>query len=313
MSHEHDPVPILIPYGSAPKQEQKITEPEEPAPEAPPEPVEEDRFQTEIESIKQSASPAIKDTIKRADCFGVGFYIDSLEIDDSEGDQGGVCDQMDCDLRSLCHTVYCRATGEDPLEVFEYALEEPDYYESIPEKRSQKKKAKKKKNTYFNVRMTDPYINLGRPVDLLALKIWQMVGSPPAIDTGWTYPAARTDEQLKIAKAKFTRKWGEGLVVCQRISYHQYFLNGVHWMRFWTRTHTGGWLDVNPIMAKVIFRHKEFKLHETYKRPDGTANKSFRFYPYRIHIEARRHLTRLKHVLIDLEMLSDDYGGSDED
>lgn len=274
-----DQFPMLAPhtFGVKPKEKEQDLEidDEEESTGEPPTAVEEDRFAIEIERILTVESPAVRDTIKRTECFGHGFYIDPVDV--PEGDEGGICLQTDCDLYGLCRLVWNRASDE---------AKAPDQTTETVKER--------KVFTLDGMRERHPYVHAGRPVDDLAKNIWEMVGQPPMINNNWNYPPSRTATEKKAAAKVFTDRWGGGLVISRRINYHQYFLDGVHLLRFWTRTAGGGWLDLNPSIAKALLKLGEIDVQETPKRSDGETNRRYRFYPYRCWVSRRRHLNRLR-------------------
>lgn len=306
MTTNDDNFPMLTPHalGFEPKKKTEESELEEEIKEEP-ETIPEDRFPIEIEKIKKTSSPVIREAIERASCFGSGFYMDPSEvIDDEEDDEGGVCLQMDCDLRNLCHLVFVRSTKTDPLEFDE--VEEPPL-EFVPQIVKRKGGWKGTKKQVPRTVLTQPYVNLGRNVDKLADMIWKIVCSPPIIDSRWNYPPADTLPRLEKAKQKFVGMYGNGMVVCKRFQYHQYYLDGAHFMRYWLRTSGGGWLDMCPELCKIVEKHREMPLKESYRNKDGFLSKDFKFYPYRVWIAFPHHVKRLRHALWDLGLVCGDW------
>jgi len=282
-----DPSPILtlhtLGFEEAKKPEEPVEETVEDEPE--PEPVFIDPFVEEIDKVLMSQSPAVRDTIGRAECFGRSWYIDPAYETDTDPDEGGICQQFDCDLRSLCELVHQRSTQ---MDLSQEKHEEPL---TAAERFVARRESKKKSPDGMYER--HPYIPSGRPVDKIALELWNMVGAPPAMPDAWTYPPARNKEQRTHAKRLFIDKFGDGITVSRRITYHQYFCDGAHWMRFWVRHPGGGWLDFSAALAKKVMKYCDLKLENCTTRAQKQPH---RFYPYRVHVSRQRHLNRLVKV-----------------
>lgn len=295
---ENDDFPMLTPHrlGFEPKKKKELQpdedlELEEVATGEPPPDVEEDAFAIEIASVLKVESPAVRDTIERTECFGYGFYIDPADAD--EGDEGGICLQTDCDLYGLCRLVWTRSTDTDKPDAEEQA----------------ENKVNNRRRTLDGMRERHPYVPSGRPVDDLAKKIWEMVGQPPAINNNWAYPPSRTPKEKEAAARNFRDRWGGGLVISRRINYHQFFLEGAHLMRFWTRSAGGGWLDLSPEIAQALVKLNELEVQEVPRQKDGLTHKRYRFYPHRCWISRKRHLNRLRRAFKEFGILAEEVPG----
>jgi hypothetical protein len=286
-----DPSPLLTPHALGFEPKKKPVDPEEEPevePEPEPDPVYVDPFIEEIDKIRLSQSPAVRDTIERAKCFGRSWYIDPALETESDPDEGGICQQFECDLRALCELVYQRATKTKLVQKKE---EEPMTAAERFVKRRENKKNKRKSPEGMYER--HPYVSTDRPVDKIALALWHMVGAPPAMPDHWNYPPARNKEQRAHARRLFIDNFGDGITVSRRITYHQYFRDGAHWMRFWVRHPGGGWLDFTSDLAVKVMKHCDLKLENCSRR---ALRQPHRFYPYRVYVSRQRHLNRLAKV-----------------
>lgn len=291
MGDKDDSAPLLTPHalGFEPKKKPPQADDDEvPEPQPEPEPIYVDPFVEEIDKVRKSQSPAVRDTIDRADCFGRSWYID-------EGPEQGLCQQWDCDLRGLCELVYQRA------KKIELAQEKDDE----PTSSSTVQRSKSPDGQYER----HPYVDAGRPVDKVANAIWNLVGAPPAMPDSWNYPPARNKDQRAHARRLFIDSFGDGILVSRRTSYHQYFRDGAHWMRFWVRHAGGGWLDLSADLSKQVMKHTDLKLENMSSR---ARHQPHRFYPYRAYISRQRHLNRLGKVFEALGIVPQNQGEDHE-
>ena len=316
MTIENDPAPLFLVPRKEPEEEPEV----EPTPEPPKAKVSVDPFVFEIEKIKRGASPAEKDTMDRAGCFGYGWYTDLSQVTEDDDDPGGPCLETECDLRRLCQLVYQRSS-----EILEGQREpEPEKTRTlIVLRKSRKKRGRprlhtkivpkgKWKGTGKYERIS--YVSAGRPVDLLAHDMWEAFGCPPSLPNSWTYPPSRTLEQRELAKKNFVKEFGDGVVVTKRMQYHQYLVDGVHLMRYWVNAAGGGWLDLNPPLARIILTHNSMDIEQTSK-----SGRKYRFYPYRTYVSRQRHFNRLIDALTEYEgtgvklAKQDEPGGEDDE
>jgi hypothetical protein len=265
-------------------------EDEEEVPRPEPMPVTIDPFIEEIAKIKHSQSPAVRDTIERAPCFGRNWYIDHALTAGEDLDEGGICDQWDCDLRSLCELVYTRSTGK---EIEQQKNDDPVSYQDtqeIPPQGKSKKKIKPKIRKYTRF----PYVDQGRPIDKMATLIWELLGGPPSLPDSWMFPSVKTKQDLDLAPHQFRDRFGPGIMVSRRTNYHQFFKEGSHFLRLWMTAPGGGWMDISGSLAKVILKiATDLKLEHP---PQKMLRKRYRFYPYRTFIHRKAHLNRLAEV-----------------
>ena len=295
--------PLLIVPGIAPKKKEELLEPipEPPKPKAPPV----DLFITEIKKIKNTASPAERSAIEQSDCFGRGWYVDPADMVEEEIDIGGPCTILECQLRRWCELVYGRATGTADSE---------------PPKRTPRQRllvAKRKvrggrlklterpsKRKYEGKYDRHPYVDVGRPVDKFGSSLWQLLGEPPELPKNWSFPLPKTGEQKEDSRQLFVEKFGSGVVLTRRMQYHQYFINGVHLMRFWVNAAGGGWLDFNLVLSRIIFKQK--KRLDVERTPESGRKTKYRFYPYRTYLSRQKHINRLRDAFAEYEGIKSD-------
>jgi len=301
MTDKDDTMPMLTHHAMGFKQPKKKIDDdgdefEEPRPE--PEPMSIDPFIEEIAKLKASQSPAVRDTIERAPCFGRNWFIDSVIATENDTDVGGICDQWDCDLRSLCELVYTRALGveqkkEESPASYQDTQEIPP--QTIGKNKRKKIKVKVRKYTRF------PYVDQGRPIDKLATLIWELLGSPPALPDSWMFPSVKTKEDLELAPKQFRDRFGSGVMVSRRSNYHQFFRDGFHFLRLWMTAPGGGWMDISGDLAKAVL-----KVVPTLKiehPPQGMLRKRYRFYPHRVYIHRKAQVDRFAEVFEHLGIM----------
>lgn len=274
---DKDFAPMLTPHalGFEPKKKTPAEQEEEivmPRPKT--QPVTIDPFEMEIEKTRSGQSPAVKAAIEEAECFGRSWYLEY-------GPEQGICQQWDCDLRSLCELTYTRATNpaeeKGPLSISKKPKKKRRFPDGLYEKRT--------------------YVNYGRPVDFIAEALWCLAGGPDSLPTDWNYPPARDKEERKHARRLFIDGFGPGILVSKRTNYHTYFREGAHWMRFWVRHTAGGWLDLTPELAQTILRTTDLKLENVSHRQ---VQKPHRWYPWRTFIGRKKQLNRLEKVFAEL-------------
>jgi len=291
--NKNDPMPILTHQAlgfDAPKKKLD-PEDEEYLPRAEPEPpVIADPFLEEIAKIKRDQSPAVRDTIDRASCFGRHWYVEPVMT--SEQDEGGICTEIDCDLRFLCELIYSRATGK---QIEQQKDEDPVSFMDTQDIPDQSKKKLKKKRTRTYTRF--PYVDQGRPIDKLATQLWKLLGGPPSLPESWSYPTVKTKQDRAAAPQQFRDRFGPGIMVSRRLNYHSFFRNGSHFLRFWMTVPGGGWLDVSKEFVKVAMKTASTLNLEN--PPPGHGHR-YAFYPQRIYVFRQSHMNRLAKVFANL-------------
>lgn len=312
MCNKEDPFPMLTPHklGFEVQKRKEESEDQEEEPQEEPEDVEIDPFIEEIEKVRRVESPAVRDTIDRAKCFGYGWYVDPQEITDEDDDDGGFCTEVDCDLfkSNLCEMIWTRATRGQQIE-----REEQQEEISTTLKKSKKKKEKYRDGMYEKY----PYVDRGYPVDKLASEIWQMVGCPPEIPGLWLHASFRNKLQRQIAKETFVRKYGDGLLVSRRRNYHVYILDGASVFRFWVRHPGGGWLDMCKEISQLVLKLDDKELELKTPRQTSISTKSrYRWFPGTVWVSRKRHLKRVRIIFekfgiyVDMEQ---EIGGKEDE
>lgn len=276
---------------------------------------EEDNFVETIERVKQNQSPAVRDTIDRADCFGRGWFIDQAEATDFDEDEGGICTEVECELRYLCELVHKRVSENERIGTIESSVIQPFYKKQvIKKKRGRPFKVDKEFLSRRSKRGNEktPYVDLGRTIDVIADKIWKAVGSPPSLPENWYYQTTFNTEIMKLPRSEidkvsqrtFMDKYGEGLIITRRFNWHQYFFNGIHLMRLWVWAASGGWLDLNKHLSKIMVKQGKAELEMP---PEKARKKKYRHFPYRMYVSKQQHLHRLFEGLTKYEGLSVSY------
>jgi len=136
-----------------------------------------------------------------------------------------------------------------------------------------------------------PYVSTDRPVDLIGRQIYEFLGMPAHLPPNWYYGASKYPAQISDAKELFVQKFGSGLFIIERSSYHHYMLNGEHFMRFWVNAAYGGWMDCCVELAKTIMRTGKM---DPIKTPTGGKSNKCRFYPYRVLLSSKRSVNMFK-------------------
>lgn len=142
------------------------------------------------------------------------------------------------------------------------------------------------------------YVDKGRPVDLLAKALFQELQvanvnnewfqelSPFELPDHWDYCGVGSLIQRQESQRRFCASYGHGIRYSKRgSSYHVYFYNGMHLLRFWVNAAGGGWLEMNPHLAEEVERTElshSCSITETYRR---SSREKYRFYPKRIKIK----------------------------
>jgi hypothetical protein len=242
-----------------------------------------DEFAKVIErTISNEPRPEWRETMEAAECFVRLFWEDGK----------GYCDDTDCDLLQICGAAWSSVKGT-------YAATEevapPAQIRRIGKKRK-KLTDKKKRNKWKGTGKYDraPYVDAGRPVDKIASIIWEFLGKPPALPPKWYYPTCKTVETKKAAIEHFVDKYGDGLLVNRRASYHQYMLDGEHLMRLWVNASSGGWMDCSRSLSKAILRMRTIYFEKT---PESGKQTKYRFYPYRVFLSRPKSIEHFKKVL----------------
>lgn len=260
---------------------------EGPKPKEPPAPKKRDKFDRAISQVlRGEPREEWRETIRETACFARGWY---------DEDDGSFCDQLECDLRSLCEKTWIKVNGGLHADS---RIAAPAQIRSIGKKTT---KAKQKTTTTYRGKWkgTDkydrvPYIDQGRQIDRVANAIYQFLGMPASLPAGWTYPKSITKEDQRIARMEFRATYGKGVFVIRRASYHQYFVNGAHLLRLWVNAAGGGWADCNEALSKLILQNGKGTFETT--PSTGKATK-FRFYPYRIFLSRPKSVEEFFQVL----------------
>jgi len=247
--------------------------------------------------ISNEPREAWRDAIRKADCF-VREWFDPTD--------GSFCSQLECDLRELCQATWESVDGD--LTLPGEMLAAPARVRVLGKKKKRGRppgKSKKKRwqepkwegtGKYERV----PYVSTGRPVDLIAQNIFEYLGMPAHLPTDWFYGPSRTQAELNQSREAFVGRFGEGLYITQRSSYHQYLLDGEHLMRLWVNAAGGGWLDCSRELSRSLLRAGTLDLVKT---PASGRSTKFKFYPYRTFI-SRKSVEDFKNALTNHEKLA---------
>lgn len=256
----------------------------------------EQRFKTAIDKVvRWERRPEYRQIIKETGCFGRLWQ---------DPDTEDFCDEIDCDLRQLCQLVWTSVCGG--LEADEKPPKPKRSVEEVCWER-RKRSSKRQKRRWAEARKWNgstkysrvPYQSRGRPVDTLAELFWEFI-NPQVLPTYWKYPDSKTREQRKEARLVFIAEYDDGAFGIQRSSYHQYFFDGCHLMRFWVNSNGGGWLDCSARLAKVIAKIGKIDLVKT---PSSGYKTKFRFYRHRVYIGCAEDVDKIKEALYSLEGL----------
>lgn len=275
--------------------------------EAPPDP-----FLPVIQKMAKGESPAVREAIQGTACFARMWYSDEDE---------SFCPETECQVRKLCEAAYHKAVGsveaeiEAEAEASEYhadavgnitevvgraqeAVLEGDSLNKVNLQRSMKKhkKVKVKKILIKSLKQRLPYLDRGMPVDTYVSAFWKAMGQPPELPPDWAYQAVASLEQRCFAAKWFSQRYGKGLVVSRRVSYWQFFYDGMHCGRFWVNSARAGWLDCNLWLAQEL-REQGFPLE-----PVATKDPkhSYKFYEYKVKIKSVEVAKDIAKVLLSI-------------
>jgi hypothetical protein len=239
-----------------------------------------------------------RETIRGQHCFARCWH---------DAEERTFCTEMDCDLRQLCEATWESVCGgieysdddtKPTITVAETLLATPARWRFMRDK--QRKLAKKTRKfswsgtgRYSRV----PYVDQGRPIDKIVFDLWTFLGGPPTLPYNWRYPLSQTREQEEQARLIFIEKFGDGLFVIRRTSWHQYFHNGYHLFRIWVNAASGGWVDVIRILARALLADDR---NIVKKVPYIGKYSKFRFYPYRAWLSKPGSIERFKKALTRL-------------
>lgn len=250
-----------------------------------------DKFSEAVEKVISSEHRVEwREAIRESHCFAKLWY--------SEEDRS-YCSEMDCPLRNLCQYTWesvCGGMLENRLE---------DHITTPPKTRRIGRKLVYKDGNKIKTRIRHkwkgtgrydrvPYVSQGRPIDSVASVLWEMLGSPPSLPETWSFSVSKTKDQLAKAKAEFLDRFGSGLYVIRRASYHQYMLDGEHLMRIWVNAAGGGWVDCNKKLSGLLLMDDKNLIAAT---PSSGKDTKYRWYPYRIFLSKDSSLERLKIAL----------------
>lgn len=288
MTDKDDAAPMLTHHalGFEPPKKKKVDEDDEDENLPPefegeePKPVFIDPFIDEIRKVKDSQSPAMREAISTAECFGRQWYVDPA-VNPAEG---GLCPQEECDLRTLCELIYTRV---QKIETATTAKEEKEINQEA------KKTFRSRK-----VHRRYPYLAMGRPIDQLADKLWRLVGGPPSLPNRWAYPPSKTPKEQEVAQKIFIELYGSGILVSKRTNYHTFFRDGLHWMKFWVRHPRGGWLDLVRSLSDAVG-----EITPTMEREnmiERMVQPSHRWFSHRVYVSHHQHLTQLGKVFVSM-------------
>lgn len=262
-----------------------------------------DVFEPVIKKLKVSQSPAVKSAIENTPCFAKVWY--------SQEDKD-YCPEIECGLRNLCEAAYHQAVESVEAEVevkeemegirpSERILKVIEGGEKVQEddlakiKQSGRKLQKKRRgrastkprNTSQNVSV--PYVNQGRPVDVLASMLSASL-NPKELELtdNWKF-RIKTVEMRKAAKVAFEERYGSGMVCSKRASYHLYLWNGMYLLRFWVNAANVAIVDMNPHLAQEADRCGL----RTFETPVKNPKHNYNFFPKRTKIRGQIQMETL--------------------
>lgn len=204
-----------------------------------------EEFDTAVKrAIEYENDPPRQEAMRNTQCF-IRMYKDF--------EKNEFCDaQEDCALYRECKGYWFSV-------VYGYCHESAHLDEIRPLKQEnnrvlrRRKPLKKPKPPKRAMRGVE-YRPSGRPVDRIAEEIWASAGKPISLPAYSRYPIGKNKELREEATKEFLKKWGYGMFVALRISYHNYILDGKPFMRLWVSTASGGWLDLNKHLSKFVAR-----------------------------------------------------------
>lgn len=260
-------------------------------PEAPKEPTKDEKFDEAIKEVTNlQTDEEWKDLIRETPCFGRLWY-------DKELDE--FCDQVECDLRQLCQSVWEKVEGPPQEKVVK-----PRWVPRKARKRGRPRKDNKvtKRNKWKGTGKYErhPYQDQGRPIDRIAKALLEFLGNPLCLPDGWQYPVSKTEEQKVEARLLFLAEFGSGVWTTQRSSYHMYLFEGQHLMRLWVNAGGGGWLDLSTRLARILSKSSNIDL---VKSPASGYKTKFRFYPFRMYVGKDQDVEQVKAALAKIENL----------
>lgn len=239
-----------------------------------------------------------KEAIQSTQCFVRLWY---------DEDDKSFCTELECPLRRICEGAWERVLGKfyklrkgHPKRIANLTVASTDFsVELNPQKEARFARIKKpytyRKNKDLKYVRLD-YVPSGRPIDYLAQDLWEFLGRPILLPSGWSYNSPNNDGVFENAKVAFVKKFGTILCVMKRSSYHLYYFDGEQLMRFWVNTSKGGWLDLNVDLSKIFLTNGV----NLAKAPEGSAKK-FRFFPFRFYVSKDEDLLILKEYLTKLK------------
>jgi len=214
-----------------------------------------------VGKMKQIMLPVYRDATDNTACFGW------LWIDD-----GIVCDQVDCGLRSYCKQTWQLAQVAKAESVsFEKELTYTEIYKKdLVSKTHSKKKNSVNRGKYKNSPLYNRkgYCDQGRLVDRLVTRFKETIGTYETPPSDWR-PAKKTVGKVAIKATA---------------SYHSLIVNGVIVARIWTDSSKVATIDIVPeLVTSMVHLVKSIKslndsqkdsINMPTKIPDTCLNKT---------------------------------------
>jgi len=168
-----------------------------------------------------------KEAMKNSQCF-IRMWQDP--------DSKEFCELMDCELSTECEFNWnlIKNKNVNKVECFESELKQRKYL-------TKGSKGKHKDSYKFS---RTPYVDLGRPIDLIAAEIYNLFGEPKNLSIDFRYPSIQKYPDMDTSKV-FIDLYGSDICVSKKYRNHTYFVEGKHLCRLWVNSAGCGWLDID--------------------------------------------------------------------
>lgn len=174
-----------------------------------------EQFLPVIDSVRQSVSAELSETIGNTECFGIYWR-----------DASGVCPEYECILRERCSEVYEQVEAQ---EIKEFVPVRRTLSERPVEPPKAETAAKHERHGYSYQ---------GRPVDEMVKTLVESLGSPPTLPKNWS-PRHFQSKYKELGR----------LLVAQTASYHVFLIDGKIVCRFWTNAANYALVDLSSLLV----------------------------------------------------------------
>lgn len=194
---------------------------------------------------------------------------------------------VECELSNHCEQTYNTVIHLiQEKEANKKAIKKPS--KKVAQKHELERSGRK--NKYINRKLWQgkysriPYVYQGRPIDNIAKALFEFLGEPPHLPLDWKYGPSVTQSQHNDSIDDFILRYGDGLFVVKRHSYHMYMFQGRHLFRLWVAQRYGGNCDLCEELVNIVLRLNKLPVEKTPRGESKASRVKYRFFRQRTYL-----------------------------